>query len=213
MSVAGLREMKKRDKEARIRAAALELIRTRGYEATTTAAIAERAGIATGTLFLYVKNKEELLDFLFAGEIAAVVDQAFATLPRRGDIVKRLVHLFGSLLDYYYRDLPLARVLVAEAMLPRAQARSLPLTMSFLQRVGALIHQEQEEGRLVGDAYPVELAMHAFTLYLGGVLTVVNMMGSAADARQTLERALEIHFRGLRPDGKRRGRPQRRRKP
>lgn len=208
--MASLREQKKRDKEARIRAAALELIRTRGYEATTTAAVAERAGIAAGTLFLYVKNKEELLDFLFAGEIAAVVDEAFASLPRRGDIVKRLSHLFGRLLDYYYRDLPLARVLVAEALVPRNSARSLPLTVEFLQRVAALIHEEQEERRLVGDAYPVELAMHAFTLYLGGVLTVVNAMGSAADARQTLERALEIHFRGLRPKKRR---PRARRKP
>jgi AcrR family transcriptional regulator len=204
MSAASLREMKKRDKEARIRAAALELIRSRGYAATTTAAIAERAGIATGTLFLYVKTKEELLDFLFAGEIAGVVDEAFRSLPRRGDIVKRLVHLFGRLLDYYYRDVALARILVGEAMLPRSSARSLPLTVDFVQRMAALIHQEQEAGRLVGDAYPVELALHAFTLYLGGVLTVVNGMGSAADARRSLERALEIHFRGLRPKRRKR---------
>jgi AcrR family transcriptional regulator len=200
MSGGSLRETKKRDKEARIRAAALELIRSRGYEATTTAAVAERAGIATGTLFLYVKTKEELLDFLFAGELAAVVDEAFRSLPRRGDIVKRLVHLFGRLLDYYHRDVALARVLVAEALVPRSDVRSLSLTFEFMQRVAALIHQEQEAGRLVGDAYPVELALHSFTLYLGGVLTVVNRMGTAADARRTLERALEIHFRGLRPN-------------
>lgn len=213
MSAASLREMKKRDKEARIRAAALELIRARGYAATTTAEVAERAGIATGTLFLYVKTKEELLDFLFAGEIAAVVDEAFRSLPRRGDIVKRLGHLFGRLLDYYYRDLGLARVLVGEALLPRSGARSLPLTVEFLQRVAALIHEEQVAGRLVGDAYPVELALHAFTLYVGGVLTVVNMMGTSADARHTLERALEIHFRGLRPARRARTRKSRRKKP
>ena len=204
MSAISPREMKKRDKEERIRAAALELIRARGYDATTTAQVAERAGIATGTLFLYVKTKEELLDFVFAGEIAAVVEEAFRTLPRRGDIVKRLVHLFGRLLDYYYCDLRLARVLVAEALLPRTGARSLPLTVEFLQRLAALIHEEQAAGRLVGDAYPVELATHAFSLYLAGVLTVVNMMGTSADARQTLERALEIHFRGLRPSPARR---------
>ena len=53
----------------------------------------------------------------------------------------------------------------------------------------------------MGDANPVELAIHAFSLYLGGVLTVVNHMGTSADARRTLERALDIHFRGLRPPG------------
>jgi AcrR family transcriptional regulator len=199
MSAVSLRESKKRDKEARIRAAALELIRRQGYAATTTAEIAERAGIAAGTLFLYVKSKEELLDFVFAGEIAAVVEEAFRTLPRRGDLVKRLVHLFGALLDYYQRDVALARVLMAEALLPRAGSRSLPLTMEFLERVAALIAAEAAKGALVADLQPLELAMHAFMLYVGGVLTVVNHLGSSADARHALERALEIHFRGLRP--------------
>jgi TetR/AcrR family transcriptional regulator, cholesterol catabolism regulator len=199
MSAVNLREAKKRDKEARIRAAALELIRQKGYEVTTTAEVAERAGIAAGTLFLYVKTKEELLDLVFAGEIAAVVEEGFRTLPKRGDIVARLVHLLGALLDYYQRDVALARVLVTAVLLPRTSARSGPLTMEFLQRLAALIHDAQVAGQLVGDAYPVELAMHAFTLYLGGVLSVVNLMGTSADARHTLERALEIHFRGLRP--------------
>lgn len=197
--MSGRREMKKRDKEARIRAAAMELIRRHGFAATTTAAVAERAGIAAGTLFRYVKTKEDLLDWVFAGEIADVVEEAFATLPRRGDIVKRLAHLFGRLLDYYQRDVGMARVLVAEALLPRDGARSLPLTLGFLQRVAALIEAEQTAGHLLADENPVALAMDCFTLYVGGVLTVVNQMGRSPDALANLERALAIHFRGLRP--------------
>jgi len=199
MSATGLREMKKRDKEARIRAAAVELIRRHGFAATTTAAVAERAGIAAGTLFRYVKTKEDLLDLVFAGEIADVVEEAFATLPKRGDIVKRLLHLFGRLLDYYQADVAMARVLVTEALLPRDGARSLPLTVSFLQRVAALIGAEQFAGHLSDDVNPVALAMDCFTLYVGGVLTVVNQMGRSSDAKKTLERALTVHFRGLRP--------------
>jgi AcrR family transcriptional regulator len=205
--MAGLRDEKKRNKEARIRAAALELIRRHGFAATTTAAVAKRAGIAAGTLFRYVKTKEDLLDLLFAGEIAAVVDEAFATLPKRGDIVKRLVHLFGRLYDYYQADLGLARVLVAEALLPREGARSVPLTFDFLNRVSALIAVEQEEGRLIGRDNPLALAMDCFTLYVGGVLMIVNQVDRASDARLRLERALDRHFRGLRP-----ARPRRRKR-
>ncbi len=191
--------MKKRDKEARIRAAAMELIRRQGFAATTTAAVAERAGIAAGTLFRYVKTKDDLLDLVFAGEIAAVVEEAFASLPKRGDIVKRLAHLFGRLLDYYQRDVVMARVLVAGALLPRDGARSLPLTLGFLQRVAALIEAEQTAGQLAGDVNPVALAMDCFTRYVGGVLAVVNQMARSPDALANLERALAIHFRGLRP--------------
>jgi AcrR family transcriptional regulator len=198
MRVVNVRESKKRDKEARIRAAAMALIRRHGFAGTTTAAVAKRAGIAAGTLFRYVKTKEELLDLVFAGEIAAVVEQAFATLPKHADLVTRLVHLYGELLDYYQRDVALARVLVAEAILPRTDARSLPLTVDFLQRVCRMITVEQTEGRLAPDANPVGLAFDSFALYVGGVLAVVNQMAKAPEARLTLERALEIHFRGLR---------------
>jgi AcrR family transcriptional regulator len=198
-SVSGLRELKKREKEARIRGAAMELIRRHGFEATTTAAVAKRAGIAAGTLYRYVKTKHDLLDLVFAGEIADVVDHAFATLPARGDIVKRLMHLYSRLLDYYHRDVVMARILVAEALMPREGSRSLPLTIEFLQRLSALITAEQTAGRLVADVNPVGLAMDSFALYVAGVLTVVNQMGRSSDAQQALERALTIHFRGLRP--------------
>src|SRR3954469_2506916 len=134
----GKREQKKRDKEARIRAAALALFREKGYAAATTREVAERAGIATGTLFLYVKSKEELVDFVFTGEIAAVVEEAFRTLPRKGDVLERLLHLFGALYDYYGADLAMARVLIAGVIMPPAGARSTPLTFQFLDRVGAV---------------------------------------------------------------------------
>ena len=52
----GLRERNKREKLVRIRAAARALFAKRGFEATTAREICERAGIGTGTLFLYVKD-------------------------------------------------------------------------------------------------------------------------------------------------------------
>src|SRR5256885_4370198 len=175
------REQNKRDKEARIRAAALALFREKGFAATTTREVAERAGIAAGTLFLYVKTKEELVDFVFAGEIAAVVDAAFATLPKKGDLVARMMHVFGALYDFYAADLALSRVLIAEAILPQPGARSMPLTIAFFERMGALIGEAQGARQLVAGAFPLELAMHVFTLYVGGVLSLVNGYGSAAD--------------------------------
>lgn len=194
-----LRARKKRDKEARIRAAALRLFRDKGYDATTTREVAERAGIAAGTLFLYVKTKEELLDFVFAGEIAAVVDAAWRTLPARGDVVTQLMHPFSRLLDFYAADLGIARLLVRDTFLPPPGARSLPLTMEFLSRLGAVVAAAQLGGQLADEVPALELAMHAFTLYVGAVLTLINQFAPVAEAKRNLHRALEIHLRGLRP--------------
>jgi AcrR family transcriptional regulator len=58
---AGRRERSKREKLERITAAARDLFAEHGVDEVTTQQIADRADVATGTLFLYAKNKGELL--------------------------------------------------------------------------------------------------------------------------------------------------------
>ncbi len=53
------------DKKERILDAATMEIARRGYHQTTVAVIARRAGVADGTIYLYFKNKEEILASLF----------------------------------------------------------------------------------------------------------------------------------------------------
>src|SRR5207245_11354094 len=47
--------------------AALELFSTRGYEATTTAEIARKAGVAEGTIYRHFQSKQHLLNELYRG--------------------------------------------------------------------------------------------------------------------------------------------------
>ena len=49
------------NKRERILDAAVVEIARRGYDATTVAMIARRAGVADGTIYLYFKNKDEIL--------------------------------------------------------------------------------------------------------------------------------------------------------
>jgi AcrR family transcriptional regulator len=204
-----LRDKSRLDKEARIRAAARALWKEHGFEATTTRAVAERAGIATGTLFLYVRTKDQLADFVFRGEIERVVEERWATLPKRGDLVTRMMHLFGGLLELYAGDLEVARILVRHVLLARPGDDSTQLTFAFLHRLAALVAEAHGAGQIVApNEHPV-LALHAFTLYVGGVLAVVNEVMPADAAAAMVRRALEVHFSGLRPPSS----PRKRRSP
>lgn len=53
------------DKRDRILQAALKLFNQYGYDNTPTARITKEAGVATGTLFNYFSNKEELINVLY----------------------------------------------------------------------------------------------------------------------------------------------------
>jgi TetR/AcrR family transcriptional regulator len=72
MPPVGRRERYKQDKLDRIIAAARELFDTYGVDAVTTQQIADKADIGTGTLFLYARNKSELLLVQNSSYVAAL---------------------------------------------------------------------------------------------------------------------------------------------
>lgn len=192
----GLRATKKRDKAARIRDAALALFAEKGFEGTTTREVAERAGVATGTLFLYVKTKEQLVDFVFREEIRRIVERRTKTIPE-GELVPQLVHLLGPLLTFYGRDLALSRVLLREVLFAGVETEQMSFTLAFLGQLAALVDAAARRRGVTLTAPAQALAMHAFALYLGAVLSVTSGTVRAKDATQNLAFALSIHFAGV----------------
>ena len=75
------------NKRVRIIAAAAKLFGDRGYHDTTTAEIAESAGVAAGTIYIYFSSKEELLVAVFE-EFLGVQH-----LAKYGDLVLEIDHL------------------------------------------------------------------------------------------------------------------------
>lgn len=82
-------------------AAALALFQSKGFEATTTKAIARKAGIAEGTVFNYFKSKEDIALYFFEQE----VDQAMAAVRdnprlRKAPLEEKLFALLHSQLEF-----------------------------------------------------------------------------------------------------------------
>jgi len=97
----GKRERNKDAIRRRIVTAALALFQTRGFETTTTRAIARKAGIAEGTVFNYFRTKEDIALYFFELE----VDQAIAAVRdnarlRRATLDEKLFALVQSQLEY-----------------------------------------------------------------------------------------------------------------
>lgn len=99
--------MKTRD---RIVITALSLFNNAGYGAVTTAALAERLGMAEGNLWYHFKTKRALLDAI--GErFAAAITARLALVPS-GDPVASYARLMGAIMAefrdfrFLYRDQP-----------------------------------------------------------------------------------------------------------
>ncbi len=87
------------EKRSAILQAAVHEIAELGLGAPT-AKIANRAGVAAGTLFTYFANKEELLNELYVELKGEVYTRVNANFPHKGSLERRARHIWSSFLDW-----------------------------------------------------------------------------------------------------------------
>ena len=143
------RDLRKAERREAILAAALDEFSAQGFAATRLDDVANRAGVAKGTLYLYFHNKDALFQELVrtmltpvVGSLEALrdadvpmrlladrmvdlfVDEIFGT--RRREVIRLMIadgRRFPKLAEFYYREV-LSRILAAmRALLTRAAAR------------------------------------------------------------------------------------------
>jgi TetR/AcrR family transcriptional regulator, cholesterol catabolism regulator len=143
------REAKKADKRRRIHAAASALFRSQGYEATTTRAIATRAGVAAGTLFLYVRDKDEALDLVYGDDVDEAIAAGTATRPRRLGFVSGVSHRLRGLYELYALHPGLALRFVRR--IPTLEGDQKPAHEARNARIVATLRDEVERAIASGE--------------------------------------------------------------
>jgi len=125
---------------ARLREAALELYGSHGYEATTTAEIAARAGVTERTYFRHFADKREVL---FDGEddLRTVMVDAIANASGKVTPLQLVVGAFRAAVPLLVGGRPVAErraaiIATSPALQERAQAKSASLADAV---IGALV--------------------------------------------------------------------------
>ena len=88
----------------RIMAAARKRFERFGYRATSIALIARDAGIAVGTIYLYFKNKEQILVALFDESNARWMAEAERAASQPGSAEQRLLRVAQASIERNQRD-------------------------------------------------------------------------------------------------------------
>jgi AcrR family transcriptional regulator len=156
----GLRERNKAEKWRRILEAASRLFASQGFEATTTAAIAEKAGIGTGTLYLYVTSKEDLLVAVFREEVGRLWNEAFAAVDRRAPVVDQMLSAFGRVAAFHEQEPELARIYFKELMFvsPAMRAGVTDFMRQYFGQLADLLDEAKRNGLLDPEVPSVTLA-------------------------------------------------------
>ncbi len=202
-SQGGQREKNKLEKRERIRRAAWELFTTEGYEATTTKAVARRAGVAAGTVFLYASDKRDLLFLVMHDRLSEAVLGSFATLPRSARLEDQLLHVFRALFRMYGEHPAVASEFVRAHPVtgqgPNAQAVE-ALTMTFVFRIAQLVQAAAQRGEVDPAIEPTLAAQNLFGLYFAALFAWLSGYATLEAALDRgLRSSIELLMRGLAP--------------
>lgn len=197
----GLRERNKRDKWIRIQRAARSIFAREGFESATLRAIAARAGVATGTLFLYARDKRALLFLVFQDESRRIFAEARAAADASAPLVDSLMHLFGRFLDFYAGDPALSAAILREFFFRPYEPEELgALTREYGALIGDFVSAARTRGELRDDVPASVAASALFAHYAYWVQAWLgSRLVSREDAAQRLREALQLQIDGLRP--------------
>ena len=165
----------------RLLLAAQELIEEGGYAAASVAAIAERAGVAAGTLYRHFASKEDLFVEVFrtvcSGEERAM-RAASADLAETG-AAERLEEVLATFAERALRNPRLAWALIAEPVDPLVDAERL----AYRERYAAVIAEALRAGIGAGELPEQNVELTAAALVGGCGEALVGPLSPLAGAR------------------------------
>ena len=152
--------------------AAIKVFARQGFYQSTVAQIAREAGVADGTIYLYFKNKDDILVQFFNYRTKQVFDLFRAAVNQSESSHYKLRSLIRSHLTEFQRDRNMAVVYQVEthqnSRLAEAQIRE--MSQMYQDLVSEIVETGQQEGSIRRDLY-VGLVKR---FILGAVDEVIN---------------------------------------
>ncbi len=140
------------EKRKRLLHAAVQTFGRRGFHEAKIAEIAAEAGVAEGTVYLYFRNKEDLLGCVFDETMDEVLGEARAIRQAGGTAAEKLKRLVGLHLSFIGQDRDLASVFQIEL---RRSARLVErFSRSKLSEYFRLLDGVLKEGLASGELRP-----------------------------------------------------------
>src|SRR5580658_10172661 len=92
------------DKSEAILRAALDLFVERGFHGTSVPSVAEKAGVATGTIYHYFANKEALVNALFRSLKQKIIDRVMNDFPYAATIREQFRLVWGRMAEFAVKN-------------------------------------------------------------------------------------------------------------
>jgi len=144
---------KTRPKYRQIIEAAVEIIAQNGFHASQVSKIAKKANVADGTIYLYFKNKEDILISVFREKMGGFITKTMETIKENESASGKLL----TLIRMHYKQLAEEPYLAIVTQLelrqskPELRREINQVFKSYLDIIDEIIDQGIEEGSMRND--------------------------------------------------------------
>ena len=147
--------IEKNNKYHQILEAAVRIFARQGFHQSTIAQIAKEAGVADGTIYLYFKNKDDILVQFFSHRAKQVFESFREEVDRGQTSLDKLRNLINRHLTEFQRDRNGAVVYQVETHQSSRLAEEQIKEMSQMYRdlISEIVEQGQQEGQIRKDLY------------------------------------------------------------
>jgi TetR/AcrR family transcriptional regulator, fatty acid metabolism regulator protein len=150
---------KNKPKYMQIIDAAVVVIAEHGYHQAQVSKIAKQAGVADGTIYLYFKNKEDILISLFEEKMGTYIEKIEAMMAGKGTAAEKLLLLVNSHFNLLSTDHHLAIVTQLELRQSNKELRHRinEVLKGYLQVIDKILTEGKNNGEF-SDGLDVRLA-------------------------------------------------------
>lgn len=134
--------------------AAMRVISRKGIAGATMQDIAEEAGVAKGTIYLYFRDRDELVEKTFQNGLAQLHDRIDEVLEKDAPIEDRLRESLHRLFDFFRENGQFFRLYIAqrfpegETPHQRAQQRQCEQYRERLRKLAVVFEQAMDRGEI-----------------------------------------------------------------
>lgn len=167
-----LKKNKKKDKYQQILDAAIKIFARHGYNNSTIAEIAREAGVADGTIYLYFKNKDDILCNFFTKKTKEVFKSFKDEVDKADNALDKLRNLIYRHLSEFELNRDMAIVYQVETRQNRVLNGDLIREMSrtYFELVSDIVKQGQKEG-VIRRELPISLVKQMIIGAIDEVIT------------------------------------------
>jgi len=144
------------DKYQRILDAGIKVFARRGFHNARVSEIAKEAGVADGTIYIYFKNKEEILIKVFEESLGVIIQRVKKELEKEPDTLARIKRFIWLHLELLEENQALAEVLQVELRQSNKFMKEyIPVKwLEYLDIISDLVKEGQEAGVIQPEISP-----------------------------------------------------------